>query len=137
MTLFTVVFQRFVDYAIKNGPNSVLWGIGNHIEFIITNPLDIETILTAKVQTKKASGYEYLQEWLGTGLLTTHGEAWFKMRKILTPAFHFKILENFIDVFNRHNKILVKVLRTEMNSREPINIYKYITQCALDNVCGK
>lgn len=113
-----------------------MWSIGNFIEFLITDPKDVEKFLTAKVQTKKANAYEYVKDWLGTGLLTSFGEPWFRMRRILTPAFHFKILESFIEVFNDLDKVLVEVLRDKAKSGGEVNIYDYLTRCALDNICG-
>ena len=40
----------------------------------------------------------YLMPWLGSGLGTSNGGKWHSRRKLLTPAFHFKLLESFLDV---------------------------------------
>jgi hypothetical protein len=56
--------------------------------------------------------------------------------QILTPAFHFKILEDFIDIFNEQSAILVKKLEKELD-RDLFNIFPYVTLCTLDIVCGK
>ncbi|KAF2886992.1 hypothetical protein ILUMI_19181, partial [Ignelater luminosus] len=83
----------------------------------------------------KASNYSFLHSWLGRGLLTSEGAKWQKHRKILTPAFHFKILEQFIEIFDFHGNILVQKLEKEVGKKS-VNIYPYVTLCALDTICA-
>lgn len=64
-------------------------------------------------------------------LLIFSAEKWKKHRKIITPTFHFKILEDFIDVFDANTDILVDLLSKELD-KDSINIYPYIGRCALD-----
>lgn len=69
---------------------------------------------------------------------------------MLTPAFHFQILESFFDVFNDRSQTLIEDLieasevakknDTDLSSSGkgvPINVYTILTQCALDIICGK
>lgn len=56
--------------------------------------------------------------------------------QILTPAFHFKILEDFMDIFNEQSAILVNKLAKELD-RDSFNIFPYVTLCTLDIVCGE
>jgi cytochrome P450 len=64
------------------------------------------------------------------------GHHWATHRKLLTPAFHFKVLENFVDVFNRNGKILVDKLSNHVNGPE-FDVTPYMTLCALDNMSGE
>jgi cytochrome P450 family 4 len=75
--------------------------------------------------------------WLGTGLLTSTGKKWSQRRKIITPTFHFKILEEFIETFDRQSDILVDKLREKMerSNEKTFDIYPFITLCALDVIC--
>jgi len=54
----------------------------------------------------------------------------------LTPAFHFKILEDFMDIFNEQSSVLVKNLEKEVD-RDSFNVFPYVTLCTLDIVCGE
>ncbi len=45
--------------------------------------------------------YPLLEPWLGKGLATNNGESWQQRRKLLTPAFHFQILQNFLPIMNK------------------------------------
>ncbi|KAF5277799.1 hypothetical protein FQR65_LT03779 [Abscondita terminalis] len=93
----------------------------------------VEFVLGSKTILKKSLEYKFLDSWLGTGLLTSDGAKWKKHRRLLTPAFHFQILEQFIDVFNNQGNILVKKLEEDKN--ETINIFPYMTLHALDVIC--
>ena len=60
------------------------------------------------------------------------------MRRLLTPAFHFKILDNFVDVFNKNAAILTQVLAKEIeqSKTQEINIVQFMKRCTLDIICG-
>jgi cytochrome P450 len=64
------------------------------------------------------------------------GQHWATHRKLLTPAFHFKVLENFVDVFNRNGKILLENFSRHVNGPE-FDVTPYMTLCALDNMSGE
>lgn len=78
-------------------------------------------------------GYEYrlVKPWLGDGLLISTGNKWFQRRKTITPTFHFSILQQFIEVFERQGNILVEKLQKHISNGE-FNIQPYVTLCALD-----
>ncbi|KAK4880501.1 hypothetical protein RN001_008647 [Aquatica leii] len=94
----------------------------------------VEFILSSNTILRKSYDYNYLHLWLGMGLLTSFGKKWKRHRKLLTPAFHFKILERFIDVFDNKSNILITKLE-KLNEKEPIDIFPYITLYTLDVIC--
>ncbi|XP_025831452.1 cytochrome P450 4d2 isoform X2 [Agrilus planipennis] len=94
----------------------------------------VEFLLSSNVVLGKSLIYNFVHRWLGKGLLTSTGIHWKKHRKIITPAFHFKILENFIDVFEKNSNILIKTLENEVNSKS-FDVYPYIKLMALDIIC--
>ena len=63
------------------------------------------------------------------------GQKWFKHRKMLTPAFHFKILDDYLPTFNSNGRIMINKLKDYMG--EVIDLKKFITLCTLDVICGK
>jgi cytochrome P450 family 4 len=64
------------------------------------------------------------------------GHKWHTHRKMITPTFHFNILQKFVEVFSEKSQVLVNKLQKEVGSQS-FNIYPYITKCALDVVGGK
>ena len=59
---------------------------------------------------------------------------------MLTPAFHFQILESFFDVFNEQSRSLIDELTAILSAKkmnDTVDVYDIMTQCALDIICGK
>nr|CAD7402599.1 unnamed protein product [Timema poppensis] len=110
-----------------------LW-LGADLFVVLSDPKYVEVILGSNKWIDKGVNYRYLYDWLGTGLLTSTGAKWKRRRKIITPTFHFKILENFIDVFNLNGQKLVDKLQKEVNGPE-FDICPYVTLCTLDIIC--
>lgn len=95
----------------------------------------VEKVIGGSKNLVKSTGYDFLTPWLGEGLLLSKGAKWHKHRKIITPAFHYGILESFCDIFAEKSKILVDKLETHCGTDEPFDIYKYITRVTLDIIC--
>lgn len=76
------------------------------------------------------------EPWLGDGLLLSFGEKWHKMRKLLTPAFHFQILERFIPIYEDHGKIFVEKIR-KLGDDKVINVVPWFHAYTLDVISGE
>lgn len=90
--------------------------------------------MTSTKHINKSTGYYPLLPWLGTGLIVSGGEKWHKDRKLLTPAFHFKILDQFNPLINKHALILCGKIETTLNFRMT-NCVSVLSSCALDTIC--
>lgn len=55
---------------------------------------------------------------------------------MITPTFHFAILNDFLEIMNEQGGILLEKLEKHVD-KEPFNIFTDITLCALDIICGK
>lgn len=64
------------------------------------------------------------------------GSKWKTRRKMITPTFHFKILDQFLEVFNASGDILVDKLSQEVG-KPSTDLYPYINLFSLDVICGK
>jgi len=56
---------------------------------------------------------------------------------MLTPAFHFQMLEYFVPIFNEQAFKFTAILEDEhAKVRDQFDIGPYITRCTLDIICG-
>lgn len=62
------------------------------------------------------------------------GAKWFQRRKILTPAFHFKILEYYVEIFNRQSCLFVETL-SKYKKTDKVDMFSLIGMCTLDVIC--
>ncbi|EAU77317.2 AGAP000192-PA [Anopheles gambiae str. PEST] len=102
---------------------------------LISKAAAVEPILSNPKLVEKSNDYEYMKAWLGNGLLTSPGYIWHPRRKSLTPAFHFKILSDFVTIFQNQADVLIDKLAEHTVQGEPFNIVPYVTLCALDIFC--
>lgn len=109
--------------------------VGPQIQVLLTDPKDVEVVLGSQKLIDKSDEYNFIAEWLGTGLLISTGQKWFTRRKVITPTFHFKILEQFVEVFDKHSAIFVQNLAKFKG--QPIDVFPHITLCALDIISGE
>ncbi|KAH0815497.1 hypothetical protein GEV33_007292 [Tenebrio molitor] len=98
--------------------------------FLTSNHQILEHVLGDRKFLKKSDKYKFLKPWLGNGLLTSEGEIWKKHRRLLTPAFHFEILQEFVQVFEKCGDILVERFQNEIG--HSFDVYPYVTFCTLD-----
>lgn len=113
---------------------SRVW-IGPLPEVCIRKAEYVEKLIGSTKNLEKSFGYKFIRYWLGDGLLISCGEKWQKHRKIITPTFHFSILEKYFDVFSEKSTILVERLNEHCGTGVPFDIYAYITRAALDIIC--
>jgi cytochrome P450 family 4 len=107
--------------------------VGPKIAIVLCDPKDVEFVLSSHELLEKADEYDPIAEWLGLGLLISSGRKWFSRRKIITPAFHFKILEEFVGVFDKHSEIFVENLK-QFEGQE-VDVFPLVTLLTLDVIC--
>ncbi|XP_035706447.1 cytochrome P450 4C1 isoform X2 [Folsomia candida] len=126
------VVKALTKFRDEHGSRVVMW-LGLNPYLIISNGNDIEKVLSSQQHIEKSWDYDLLVPWLGRGLLTSTGSLWHSRRKLLTPAFHFAILEDFLTIMCEQGDILVNVLETKKGSE--FDIFPIITRAALDIIC--
>lgn len=113
-------------------------------------------VISSTDNLEKSRLYSPLLPWLNTGLLTSGGmymqavdtfvstrinfvvitgKKWHTRRKILTQAFHFNILRQFVNVFVRKTEDLVYKL--EEKCENSVDVLPLITTFTLHSICGK
>lgn len=104
---------------------------------VVHHPDPLRTLLrtSAHVAIKpRDQGTAYMLgiKWLGEGLLIANGDRWARNRRLLTPAFHFEILQPYVGVFNRCTDILSEKLDKLSASGTAFDAFEHIGLCSLD-----
>lgn len=120
-------------YARTRSRVSRIW-IGNQLECNIDDPKHLELILTSTKFLSKSSQYGFLNSSLGEGLLFSTNQKWFSRRRIITPTFHFKILEQFFEVFIKHNQVLLDKIGQKANGKI-FDIFPLVTASVMNALC--
>ncbi|XP_011176870.1 cytochrome P450 4d2 [Zeugodacus cucurbitae] len=124
-----------MDFIISNsqkyGTLYRVWVL-NQLAVLCCDPADVEVLLSSTKYIKKNNFYDLLHVWLGAGLLVSNGHKWHSRRKIITPTFHFKILEQFVEIYDQQSAVLVKKLEQYADGKTVLNIAPLICLMALD-----
>uniref|UniRef100_A0A131Y021 Putative p450 n=1 Tax=Ixodes ricinus TaxID=34613 RepID=A0A131Y021_IXORI len=90
----------------------------------------VEAVLTSQSTMSKSFDYSLLHSWLGDGLLTSSGAKWKQRRRLLTPSFHFRILDEYVAPMNEHARHMVQEIGRHTETEE-INLIPLSTSCTL------
>ncbi|XP_050530833.1 cytochrome P450 4C1-like [Daktulosphaira vitifoliae] len=124
-------FRLLREWHLKYGPTYQLW-IGLRPFLSISDADHILQILSSSLHIHKNLEYDLLHPFIGTGLVTSAGSKWHVRRKLLTPTFHFNILEEFLPPIVRQSKILVLKLQKELSRDSGFDMTPYAKMVALD-----
>ncbi|XP_019885677.2 cytochrome P450 4C1 [Camponotus floridanus] len=100
----------------------------------IRHPDDLETIMSSTKHIEKSAMYSLLHPWFSTGLLTSTGAKWQLRRKILTPTFHFNILNQFVDILSKESAHMIKSLKDEEGAIVK-DLIPFISEHTLNIIC--
>jgi len=131
------LLQRLMDIADKFDKTerkiTHYWG---HPVLLVYHPDSVQPIFTStSTLLNKSLEYNFMEAWLGDGLLISSNKKWHTRRKILTPAFHFQILKSALNIFNEQADVLVDVLHQDFVLEKKCgDIFPYVQRAALDMI---
>ena len=120
------IMSRGMGYLDKHGETMKAW-LGHVLLVFLTNPADIEIILSSNNHLQKAEEYRYFKPWFGDGLLISNGSHWRHHRKMIAPTFHQSILKSFVPTFVHHSKTVVDRMRKEVGKEFDVHDYMSTT----------
>uniref|UniRef100_A0A9J2Q8G0 Cytochrome P450 n=1 Tax=Ascaris lumbricoides TaxID=6252 RepID=A0A9J2Q8G0_ASCLU len=124
----------FRRYAYENEHGILRLWLGTYPLIFLTRAKSAKVILESTTLINKPEDYDIFKRLVGSGMLSSSGETWFKARRILTPAFHFNILNKYVEVFNEQSKILLEKLDRHSDTNETFDILPYLRLYGLDVV---
>lgn len=65
------------------------------------------------------------------------GNKWKRRRRMFTPAFHFRILDDFTATINAQSLLLADIIAKESLKHDHLDVVPKVTLCTLDIVCGE
>uniref|UniRef100_A0A8D8LUU7 Cytochrome P450 4C1 n=1 Tax=Cacopsylla melanoneura TaxID=428564 RepID=A0A8D8LUU7_9HEMI len=119
----------FLEKILKWDPFINFRNLG-YLIVLTKNPDHVEEILKSIKYIPKGLEYFPILPWLGTGLLTSKGEKWTARRKMLTPTFHFEILEQYLPIINQNVVDLCDKLSSHVFS--DINLVTHVSNLTLN-----
>uniref|UniRef100_A0A3B5BBI5 Leukotriene-B(4) omega-hydroxylase 2-like n=1 Tax=Stegastes partitus TaxID=144197 RepID=A0A3B5BBI5_9TELE len=127
-----------VDDLVRRYKHSCCWFIGPFYHLVrLFHPDYVKPLLMApaSITVKDELIYDHLRPWLGQSLLISNGEEWSRKRRLLTPAFHFDILKNYVAKFNSStNTMHDKWRRLVAEGRTTLEMFDHITLMTLDSL---
>ncbi|XP_051912900.1 cytochrome P450 4F3 [Hippocampus zosterae] len=127
-----------VDELVQTYKHSCSWFLGPFYHLVrLFHPDYVKPLLTAHatITVKDEFIYGHLRPWLGESLLISNGEAWYRRRRLLTPAFHFDILKNYIARFNTSADTMHDKWRHLVaEGSTTVEIFDHVTLMTLDSL---
>ncbi|XP_066932626.1 cytochrome P450 4c21-like [Clytia hemisphaerica] len=103
---------------------------------IITIDVTIwEALLSSQKYLDKGQGYWIFKKFLGNGLVTSSGDVWKKHRRMITPAFHFEILNEFVSIMENRTLELIEMLKKFHEKDESFNAFDITKPFSLSIIC--
>ena len=93
------VLGTFLEFA-KEG-DAITFRVLNQTIHLLTHPDHLKHVLVDRPKSyrKSTRGYQEMRKVVGNGLLTSEGDFWLRQRRLASPAFHRKRIENFAQAF--------------------------------------
>ncbi|RZF41239.1 hypothetical protein LSTR_LSTR010467 [Laodelphax striatellus] len=117
----------------KYGATVRVW-LGPFLWVNLAEPRHIEAILSSEYGTNKDPTYRFFKAH-SDGIFVANGNRWRKLRKMVNPTFHQKLLENFLTTFNEQSEVMVQRLEEQVG-KPTFDIGDYTAKCTLDFLCG-
>ncbi|XP_046915911.1 cytochrome P450 4c3-like [Dermatophagoides farinae] len=135
-TLFDI-YLEFLGAGVKIFDNTFRLWLSLKPLIVVHRADSAEKILSSNhTFLDKDHHYRMMKPWLNEGLLVSGGNKWRHRRKLLTPTFHFNILEQFITVMNEQAQILSNVIEQKQQHTDGdekfLNIVPLMTNATLD-----
>ncbi|XP_046637346.1 cytochrome P450 4c3-like [Daphnia pulicaria] len=129
--------RLYVDWIKRNGYLFRIW-ICYYPAVHISHHKLLEPILSNPNLTTKTMEYKFIVSENCLGALA--GDKWRHRRRLLTPAFHFKILDGFISTFNEKSMAsaakMEEILGPSAGSKE-IDVFPIMVKMTFDAISTK
>ncbi|KAI6238550.1 hypothetical protein M3Y99_00678700 [Aphelenchoides fujianensis] len=117
--------------ALEKGESVMKMWVGPKLLVIPVNHEAVRAITSSSTEIDKGEDYRFFEQWLGPAILLGSGERWHRTRKMVTPAFHFAKIEEYVEAMDLHTRTMIQVLHEKPDGKE-LDLYPVIKNCSLD-----
>ncbi|XP_058459519.1 probable cytochrome P450 4ac1 [Malaya genurostris] len=96
---------------------------------------EVEMLLSSSKLIQKSPLYKVTVPFIGKGLLNSSGAKWHHRRRILTPTFHFNILQSFLQTFHDECAKLITHLHVAADCDAITALQPLSTKVTLNTIC--
>ncbi|XP_055308397.1 cytochrome P450 4C1-like [Sitodiplosis mosellana] len=127
------LFKGVMQFAREVGTPFKTY-IGPLLFVILDKPEDMKTIFTSPHCLDKPYVYGYMPNTNGI-LNARYGSIWKPIRKLMNPAFHLKVLQASMPIFNDETKTLIQKLNARVGDAD-FDILPLMNFITLRIICG-
>ncbi|KAK2179840.1 hypothetical protein NP493_469g00033 [Ridgeia piscesae] len=110
-----------------------LW-FGPAMPVLVAYHPDTTQAILSSNEPKDEGFYCFLRPWIGDGLLVSKGEKWARTRRLLTKAFHFQVLQSYMEVFSQSTNVLLNKWRQLDGDHAAVELYKDTSLLTLESL---
>ncbi|KAK3084486.1 hypothetical protein FSP39_014278 [Pinctada imbricata] len=123
---------QFVDKGARMYP---MWLFFLRPILIVAHPDTVKSLLRIGEPKPQGplDGYTFLKPWLGESILISGGAKWERVRRLLTPAFHFDVLGPYFKIFNEVADVFLDKLGS-MSKEGSVEVFKPAGIATLDTL---
>jgi cytochrome P450 len=105
--------------------------------YVINHPDHIKRVLLSNHRNyTKGEGMDRVKILLGNGIMTSEGDFWRRQRRMMQPAFHRRVIDQFSGLIREVNDKFVARWEQKAARGEPVNISDDASELTLEIVLG-
>ena len=122
-------FERYGDIYRVFAPSR---GVYN---YVINHPDDIKRVMLSNHRNyTKGVGLDRVKILLGNGIMTSEGALWRRQRRMMQPAFHRRVIDQFGALIGEVNERYARRWESQAARGEPVNISNDTSELTLEIV---
>ena len=103
--------------------------------YVINHPDDIKRVMLSNHRNyTKGEGMDRVKILLGNGIMTSEGEFWRRQRRMMQPAFHRRVIDQFSRLVDGINEKFAARWAASADRGEPVNLTDDVSELTLEIV---
>ena len=127
---------RLQDYFARFGDVYRIFAPARGVyNYVINHPDDIKRVLLSNHRNyTKGEGMDRVKILLGNGIMTSEGSFWRRQRRMMQPAFHRRVIDQFSRLIGEVNEKFAQRWEAKAASGEAVNVSNDTSELTLEIV---